>query len=121
MLWIKMGWCNLWRNRRRSLIELTSIAGSIFLAVFMNNIAVGSYTMMVDTGVRMGSGHIGLYRSNYLELRKTEQTMKAGTLISALERDPAVSAVYPRLHVPCLIRFEQGQPEFCGYRPGYCP
>ncbi len=104
MLWIKMGWRNLWRNRRRSLIELTSIAGSVFLAVFMNNLAVGSYALMIDTGVRMGSGHIGLYRSDYLELRKTELTMKTDTLISALERDPAVNAVYPRLNVPCLIR-----------------
>ena len=104
MLWIKMGWRNLWRNRRRSLIELTSIAGSIFLAVFMNNLAVGSYSQMVNDGVRMGSGHIGLYRSNYLELRKTEQTIEAESLISALEQVPAVAAVYPRLHVPGLVR-----------------
>ena len=104
MLWIKMGWRNLWRNRRRSLIELTSIAGSIFLAVFVNNLAVGSYDKMVDDGVLMGSGHIGLYRSNFLELRKTELTMEAATLISAVEKEPAVKAVYPRLHVPGLIR-----------------
>ena len=104
MLWIKMGWRNLWRNRRRSLIELTSIAGSIFLAVFMNNLAVGSYSQMVNDGVRMGSGHIGLYRSNYLELRKTEQTIEAESLISTIEQVPAVAAVYPRLHVPGLVR-----------------
>ncbi len=99
-----MGWRNLWRNRRRSLIELTSIAGSIFLAVFMNNLAVGSYAIMVNTGVRMGSGHIGLYHPNYLELRKTELTIKSDTLIPALERGPDVAGVYPRLYVPCLIR-----------------
>ncbi len=58
MLWIKMGWRNLWRNRRRSLIELTSIAGSIFIAVYFNNLAVGAYNKMVDDGVRMGSGNI---------------------------------------------------------------
>ena len=104
MLWIKMGWRNLWRNRRRSLIELTSIAGSIFLAVFMNNLAVGSYDKMVDDGVLMGSGHIGLYHSDYLELRKTELTMEAGSLVSALEQEPTVKAIYPRLHVPGLIR-----------------
>jgi ABC-type lipoprotein release transport system permease subunit len=104
MLWIKMGWRNLWRNRRRSIIELTSIAGSIFLAVFMNNIAVGSYSQMINDGVRMGSGHIGLYRSNYLEMRKTEQIMTAGNLISEIEKLPEVEAVYPRLNVPGLVR-----------------
>ena len=60
MLWIKMGWRNLWRNKRRSIIELISIAGSIALAVWGNNLAVGSYSQMVNSGVRMGSGHIGL-------------------------------------------------------------
>ncbi|MFC1541655.1 ABC transporter permease [Candidatus Latescibacterota bacterium] len=104
MLWIKMGWRNLWRNRRRSIIELTSIAGSIFLAIFMNNLAIGSYSQMINDGVRMGSGHIGLYRSNYLELRKTEQTMTAGTIIPAIEKLPEVAAVYPRLNVPGLVR-----------------
>ncbi len=104
MLWIKMGWRNLWRNKRRSLIELTSIAGSIFFAIFMNNLAKGSYAQMVDDGVRMGSGHIGLYRSQYLELRKTDLTFEADTLISAIEQEPSVDAVYPRLHVPALIR-----------------
>ncbi len=104
MLWIKMGWRNLWRNRRRSLIELISIAGSIFLAVFVNNLSVGSYDKMVDDGVLMGSGHIGLYRTNYLELRKTELTMEAKPLVSALEKETSVQAVYPRLHVPGLVR-----------------
>lgn len=104
MLWLKMGWRNLWRNRRRSLIELTSIAGSIFIAIFFNNLAIGSYAQMINDGVRMGSGHIGLYHSQYLELRKTELTFEAGSLISALEKEPLVDAVYPRLHVPGLIR-----------------
>jgi len=104
MLWIKMGWRNLWRNKRRSFIELTSIAGSIFIAVYLNNLAVGSYDKMIDDGVRMGSGHIGLYRTQYLELRKTELTMDTGEIISALENEPGVAAVYPRLHIPGLIR-----------------
>jgi len=104
MLWIKLGWRNLWRNRRRSLIELSSIAGSIFLAIFMNNIAKGSYAQMVDDGVKMGSGHIGLYRSQFLELRKPELTFEAAPLLSELEKDPAVAGVFPRLQMPGLIR-----------------
>jgi len=104
MLWMKLGWRNLWRNKRRSLIELASIAGSIFFAVFMNNLAKGSYAQMIDDGVRMGSGHIGLYRSNYLELRKPELTFEASSLTAALEKLTCVKAVFPRLHVPALIR-----------------
>ncbi len=104
MLWLKFGWRNLWRNRRRSLIELTSIAGSIFLAIFMNNLAKGSYSQMIDDGVKMGSGHIGLYRHGYLELRKSDLTFPTDTVLDELEALPEVSSVYPRLHVPGLIK-----------------
>ena len=104
MLWIKLGWRNLWRNRRRSLIELLSIAGSVFFAVFMNNLAVGSYDKMVDDGVLMGSGHIGLYHRDYLGMRKTELTIDASPLVEVLMREPGVKAVYPRLQVPALVR-----------------
>jgi len=104
MLWIKLGWRNLLRNRRRTFIEVLSIAGSVLLAVFMNNLAVGSYDQMVNDGVLMGSGHIGVYNSAYLSMRKTELTVNAPPLVGALEREPSVKAVYPRLQVPALIR-----------------
>ena len=104
MIWFKLGWRNLWRNRRRTIIELVSIGGSVFLGVAWNNLAVGIYDKMIDDGVRMGSGHIGIYHHEYLELRKTEQTFEIGNLVSELESDPDVSGVYPRLHVPGLVR-----------------
>ncbi len=104
MIWFKLGWRNLWRNRRRTIIELLSIGGSVFLGVSWNNLAVGTYDKMIDDGVRMGSGHIGIYHSNYLELRKTEQVINADEIVSELERDPDEKGVYPRLHVPGLIR-----------------
>lgn len=104
MLWIKLGWRNLWRNRRRSIIELTSIAGSVSLAVFMNNLAKGSYAQMINDGVKMGSGHIGLYRSEYLEMRKSELTFVASGLVESLVNLDGVVAVFPRLHVPSLIQ-----------------
>ncbi len=104
MLWLKMGWRNLRRNRRRTIIELASISGSVFFAVFFNNLAVGSYSQMIESGVRTGSGHIGIYHEDYLELRKVEQTVPADSILAELERDPTVEAIYPRLYVPGLIR-----------------
>ena len=104
MLWIKLGWRNLWRNRRRTIIEIVSIGGSVFLGIVWNNLAVGTYSKMIDDGVRMGSGHIGVYHGEYLELRKTEQVIEGGKLVSELERIPDVVSVCPRLHVPGLIR-----------------
>ena len=46
MIWLKLGWRNLWRNKRRTIIEILSIGGSVFLGVVWNNLAVGSYDQM---------------------------------------------------------------------------
>ena len=104
MIWFKLGWRNLWRYKRRTIIELVSIGGSVFLAIWWNNLAVGTYDKLVNDGVRMGSGHIGVYHRDYLELRKTEQVIEATRLVSELECDPDVAGVFPRLHVPGLVR-----------------
>ncbi len=104
MLWLKLGWRNLRRNRRRTLIELASVAGSVFIAVFFVNLAFGSYSQMIESGVRIGSGHIGIYHHDYLELRRTELAIPAEELAARLRAEPDVRAVYARLYAPGLIR-----------------
>lgn len=83
---------------------MVSIGGTVFLGAAWNNLALGSYDKMINDGVKMGSGHIGIYHRDYLELRKTDQVIETDELVSELERDPDVRGVYPRLLVPGLIR-----------------
>ncbi len=104
MLWLKLGWRNLRRNRRRTLIELASVAGSVFIAVFFVNLAFGTYSQMIESGVRIGSGHIGIYHRDYLELRRTELAIRSDDLVARLRAEPEVRAVYARLYAPGLIR-----------------
>lgn len=104
MLWFTLGWRNLRRNRRRTAIELASISGSVFIAVFFTNFAYGTYAQMIETGVRIGSGHIGIYHRNYLELRRVEQTIPSNSLTERLRGVPGVRAVTARLYVQGLIR-----------------
>lgn len=104
MIWFRIAWRNLWRNRRRTSIQLAAIAGSLFLALFYHHIAIGMYADMIDDGVRSGSGHVGLYHERYLEDRKVSDTVPADALVQALEGNSRVAAVYPRLHVPGLLR-----------------
>jgi ABC-type lipoprotein release transport system permease subunit len=104
MLWFRIAWRNLWRNRRRTSIQLAAIAGSMFLALFYHHIAIGMYADMIDDGVRSGSGHVGLYHDRYLDDRKVSDTIPADRLVPLLSQEPGVTAVYPRLHVPGLLR-----------------
>lgn len=104
MMWWMIAWRNLWRNPRRTTLQLLSISGSLFLAMFITNFAIGTYTEMIESGVRMGNGHLGLYHPDYQENRHVGDTVPADALIPVLEKDPDVEALYPRLVVAGLAR-----------------
>lgn len=104
MLWFRIAWRNLWRNKRRTSIQLAAIAGSLFLALFYHHIVVGMYADMIDDAVRSGSGHVGLYHDRYLDDRKVSDTVPADRLVPRLSQAEGVEAVYARLYVPGLLR-----------------
>jgi ABC-type lipoprotein release transport system permease subunit len=62
-----MGWRNLWRNRRRTLITLASIALGVFLAVLFTALQDRSFADFIDTAARMGSGHVTVQHPGYLD------------------------------------------------------
>ena len=69
-----MAWRNLWRNRRRTLVTVSSIAFGTLLAVMFTGIGDASWTKMIDLAARMGGGHVSLQHPDYLDtpsLRKT--------------------------------------------------
>lgn len=104
MLWIKIAWRNLWRNRRRTGIQLAAIIGGMFLSVFYVIFVGGFAVNTLNGGVRSGSGHIGLYHERYLDNPEVADTVPASVLVPRLEQDPDVAAVYPRLHAAGLLR-----------------
>ena len=104
MLWLKLGWRNLWRNKGRTLLQLFAISGSLFLGIFLQNLTVGSYAKMIDDGVRMGTGHVTMYHPNYLEERKTELTIPAAKHLVWLRKNPRVLGAFARMQIPGLAR-----------------
>ncbi len=108
MLFLKLAWRNLWRNKRRSVIELTSIAGSVFLAVTYNNLVKGSYAQMIESGVRTQSGHVGFYHPEYLESRRTEYAFDPQPIRRQLETNEHVEKMFERLYAPGLARSGRG-------------
>jgi ABC-type lipoprotein release transport system permease subunit len=102
--WIWFSWRNLWRNRRRTLLQLLAIAGTVFLGVFFQNVATGEYTDMIRMGVRTGSGDVGIYHKHYLQDRGQNQTVPVGPWVARVRQIPGVERVFLRLYVPALVR-----------------
>ena len=104
MDYLHLAWKNLWRNRRRTIITLVAIAFSIMLVQALHNLSSGVYAGMVDSGVRAGSGHVAVYRQNYLESREESLSFEDHNLVTEIEAIDGVEHVLPRLYIPALAQ-----------------
>ncbi|NIO16967.1 MAG: FtsX-like permease family protein [Deltaproteobacteria bacterium] len=62
-----MAWRNIWRNPRRSILTIMAIVFATLLLVFMLSWQFGSYHTMIDTSVKMYTGHLQVQEKGYGE------------------------------------------------------
>lgn len=62
---VRLAWRSIWRNRRRTLITMISIALGLAIAIFFIAMAEGVYSQIVDEAVRMQAGHVTLENPAY--------------------------------------------------------
>jgi len=84
LLLVKIGWRNLWRNRRGTL--LTSLALGLGLTLLLISLGLldGSHEQMVANGVRFGNGHVVIQARGYQDTGSQELLLPAG-VVSATE------------------------------------
>ena len=70
----------------------------------VHNLSYGVYAGMVDSGVRAGTGHIAVYRNNYLESRDETLHFRDGSLVDDIAQIEGVEQVLPRLYIPALAQ-----------------
>jgi ABC-type lipoprotein release transport system permease subunit len=61
----KMAWRNIWRNPRRSIITVSAIMFASLLLVFMLSFQFGSYETMINTSVKISTGHLQVQADAY--------------------------------------------------------
>lgn len=64
-IFILIGWRNLWRNKRRSLVVICSIALGIFAMLVSMGIMNGMNNQMVDNTISTSLGHISVHRRGF--------------------------------------------------------
>ena len=95
---IKLAWRNLWRNRRRTLIAISSIIFSVLLASWMRSMQEGSYDSMIENVVKFYSGYLQVQDTAYWEERTLENSMEfSPELIHQIENLKDVTLVSHRL------------------------
>jgi ABC-type lipoprotein release transport system permease subunit len=93
-----MAWRNIWRNRRRTLITLSSIGFGTMLAFIMTAVQDAQWRDMIDVAARLGGGHVTLQHSEYLDTPTLSRSIRntPGLRALALE-DPHVDRVVERI------------------------
>jgi ABC-type lipoprotein release transport system permease subunit len=100
----RIAWRNLWRNRRRTLLTLLSIAFGIFLAVLMTAMQDRNWADMIDLAARMGGGHVTLQHPEALDAPTQAKTVRGvDALAERAEEIPQVTRVVTRIVGQALL------------------
>jgi ABC-type lipoprotein release transport system permease subunit len=93
-----MAWRNLWRNRRRTLITVSSLAFGVMTAVVFTGLTDQSLGDAIDLAARMANGHVTIQHPAYRDSPSLERTVDGSPAARArLTIDRDVVKVVPRI------------------------
>ncbi len=101
---VKMAWRNIWRNPRRSILTMTAIAFATLLLVFMLSFQFGSYDTMINSAVKIHTGHLQVQAEGYQENRSMRLVVPDPEVVGAiLEDTPGIEAYTYRANAFSLV------------------
>jgi ABC-type lipoprotein release transport system permease subunit len=99
-----MAWRNLWRNGRRTILTLVSIAVGGTVAVLFTAMQDRNWADTIDLAARLGGGHVILQHPQALESPTPARTVTgASRLRETALRDPAVRRAVIRIGAQALV------------------
>ncbi len=107
--WWRIGWRNLGRNRRRTLITMAGLAFGYLAVVLLVGWMEGLTAEMIESATSTLSGQLQVHDIDYRPERKIYDTIggRAGADVDALVRevasDPLVEAAAPRVYAGGLV------------------
>jgi ABC-type lipoprotein release transport system permease subunit len=104
-----LAWKNLWRNRRRSWISISSVIFAVTLSVFLESMDRGSQEAMVRNTVRYSTGYINIQDSLYQEEPNVDNVIYFDNhkLEKLKDNHPDIAYVVPRIEGFVLAVGEQ--------------
>ncbi len=93
---IKIAWRNLWRNKRRTLITVSSIFFALFYAILMQSFQLGTYNRMLDNIVSQFSGHLQIQDKEYLDNPSIDYSFAyTDSIIDILSNNSKIKDFFP--------------------------
>ncbi|UTW63400.1 ABC transporter permease [bacterium SCSIO 12741] len=99
-----LAWRNLWRNRRRTLITVSSICFALFFGLMMKSVVKGMYDRIDDQMIRNTTGYVQLQHPAYWDDKNIDNSMAWDEDFKSLvQSTPGVEAMAPKLDYFALV------------------
>ncbi|MBL4682178.1 MAG: ABC transporter permease [Pseudomonadales bacterium] len=109
MLLFKLAFRNIFRQKRRSLLTVLSMAGGYILCALSFSTTEGSYKNLINLFTLDHTGHIQIHKENYLRRPKIYTNIKDIESISQmLDRRPDIVSHTLRVYAPVLAYSDLG-------------
>jgi len=101
---VKMAWRNIWRNPRRTLLTICAIAFASAILVFMLSFQFGSYETMINSSVKIHTGHLQVQAEDYNDKGDIRLVVSDPTAIGRiLDGTPGVEAYTYRANAFSMV------------------
>lgn len=107
--WWRIGWRNLGRNRRRTLITAAGLAFGYCAVVLMVGLMDGLTVEMVENGTGLLTGQLQVHATDYRPERSLYETIggregaDVDALLRTVDEEPAIAAAAPRVFAGGLV------------------
>jgi len=103
---IKIAWRNIWRNRKRTYITISSVLLAVVLAVFTRSFQEGTYAKMIENAVGQFTGYVQVHQKDYWEEKTLDNGLTVNDLlIGTIASIPNIEGVNLRLESFSLAAF----------------
>ena len=101
---LTLAWRNIWRNRSRSLITMTSVASAVLLATLTVSLQKGVFDNLIANVVSFYTGYVQVHRTGYWKEQNLENTFPlSDSLVTKVLETPGVRHCTPRIEAFALF------------------
>lgn len=99
----KLAWRNIWRNKRRAIITISSIAVSLMLVIFMMQLQKKAWLKQIDSSISGYVGYVQITDSAYVDESILDNSVDLDAIdLEGLRKIEGVRGVYPRIQSAAL-------------------
>jgi len=108
-VWWRIGWRNLWRSRKRTVITAGALALGFLSATVMVGLSEGIVAQMIENGTELVTGQLQVHHAGYKPERSLYSTIggrdgvDVDRLVSQVKDHPNVEGATPRVYGGGLV------------------